>query len=184
MKCEMETKLPPDVTAVLLMGVCGSGKTVIGARLADALAWRYYEGDKFHPPQNVAKMRQGIALSDEDRWPWLARIAQQLDLSLQQGEHAVFSCSALKESYRMRLGVYREGIALVHLHADPELLRERMLKRAAETGHFMPPALLPSQLRTLEAPAAALNVDTARPISEIVELIITSLKLKPLSPHS
>jgi carbohydrate kinase (thermoresistant glucokinase family) len=135
---------------VLLMGVAGSGKTTIGQQLATALEARFEEGDAFHPPANVAKMRRGEALTDADRLPWLHAIAAAIGRADRAGERAVFSCSALKRSYRDILRGASTTLRVVHLAGSEALIRGRL---EARRGHFMPPTLLPSQFRTLEAPA-------------------------------
>jgi gluconokinase len=134
---------------VLLMGVAGCGKTTIGQHLATALDARFEEGDTFHPPANVAKMSRGEALTDADRLPWLHAIAAAIGRADQTGERAVFSCSALKRSYRDILRGASEKLRLVHLAGSEALIRGRL---EARRGHFMPPTLLPSQFRTLETP--------------------------------
>ena len=136
---------------VLLMGGAGCGKTTIGHRLAAALDARFEEGDAFHPPSNVAKMSRGEPLTDEDRLPWLHAIADAIGRADVAGERAVFSCSALKRSYRDILRAASPRLRLVHLAGSEALIRGRL---EARRGHFMPPTLLPSQLRILEAPDA------------------------------
>ena len=131
------------------MGVSGSGKTTIGVELARQLGWPYLEGDDLHPPANVAKMHGGTPLTDEDRWPWLDAIKAWIDARLAEGGHGVVACSALRRAYRERLGVGRNGVAVVFLHAERALLADRLARRK---GHFMPAALLDSQIATLEVP--------------------------------
>jgi gluconokinase len=146
---------------VVLMGVCGSGKTEVGRRLAARLGCDFLDGDDFHPPANVAKMRAGTPLSDADRWPWLDRLAAEIGGRLEAGAGAVVACSALARRYRDRLGLIRPGVVLVHLDGSRDLLAARL---AARQGHFMPPGLLESQLTTLERPGAderAITVDVA-----------------------
>jgi gluconokinase len=148
---------------VLLMGVSGSGKTTIGAQLADALGAAFHEGDAFHPPANVAKMARGEPLTDADRMPWLDAIAAAMARADRAGETAVFACSALRRAYRDILRAACPGLRLVHLSGSETLIRGRL---EARRGHFMPPALLPSQFRTLEPPDPAeqpivLDIDAA-----------------------
>jgi gluconokinase len=131
------------------MGVSGSGKSTTGARLARALGWPFRDADSFHPPANIAKMRRGVALEDEDRWPWLTAIAQWIDARRAAGEAGIVSCSALKRDYRRRLIGEREGVRLVYLKGSEELIADRISRR---TGHFMPSALLHSQFAVLEEP--------------------------------
>ncbi len=135
---------PASDPAIVVMGVSGCGKSSVGAALAAILGLPFREGDALHPPANIAKMSAGEPLDDADRWPWLDRVAAAL------AEGGVVSCSALKRAYRARLraGAGRP-VAFVFLHGDAALLAERMGARA---GHFMPPALLASQLAALEDP--------------------------------
>ncbi len=129
------------------MGVSGSGKSTVGARLARLLNCEFAEGDDFHPPANVAKMASGNALDDADRGPWLEAIGLWLDAELAAGRDAVLTCSALKRSYRDRLR--RPGVRFVYLSVPKQELERRVERR---TGHFMPPSLLASQLADLEPP--------------------------------
>ncbi|WP_344322138.1 gluconokinase [Streptomyces macrosporus] len=127
------------------MGVSGSGKTTVGTALAERLGVPYAEADDFHPPENVAKMASGVPLTDEDRRPWLDAIAGWLE---DRGEGGgVVTCSALRRRYRDRLRRAAPELFFVHLDGSPELIAGRM---AARKGHFMPPALLRSQIETLE----------------------------------
>jgi len=137
----------------VIMGVAGSGKTTIGARLARALDIAFVEGDELHPAENVRRMAAGIPLTDDDRRPWLLAIAARLREAKRAGAGLVVSCSALKRSYRdlLRAGAQAE-VQFVYLKGSPALIAERMAQRR---GHFMPPALLQSQFATLEEPAAA-----------------------------
>jgi len=137
----------------VIMGVAGSGKTTIGAALARALGMPFLEGDELHPPANVQRMAQGIPLTDDDRRPWLLTIAQQLRDAQHAGLGLVVTCSALKRSYRDLLRTAGGGgaaLQFVHLTGDRDIIAERL---AGRRGHFMPPALLDSQLATLEPPA-------------------------------
>ena len=141
----------PGVTppVVLVMGVSGSGKTTVGAMLAANLHWTYAEADDFHPAANVAKMRAGIPLDDEDRWPWLRAIAAWIDERAAAGKPAVVTCSALKRRYRDVLRAGRPQVRLIYLDADRELIAKRL---AARRGHFFPAGLLDSQFAELEPP--------------------------------
>src|SRR5664279_5182023 len=133
---------------VLMMGVCGSGKTTTGKALAESLGWPFFDGDDFHPESNVAKMAAGQPLTDADRWPWIERIAEAMRGVLDRGGNAVFACSALKSAYRQRM--QRVGdVRVVFLHGDAETIGPRL---AARTQHFMPASLLPSQFAALEVP--------------------------------
>ncbi|HET8786138.1 MAG TPA: gluconokinase [Candidatus Limnocylindrales bacterium] len=134
---------------VLVMGVSGSGKSTIAAALAETLGLEMIEGDEQHPPANVAKMEAGIPLTDEDRQPWLARLAGLLMDAHQEGRGTVLACSALRRAYRDRLraAVPADESFIVELEVDAPTLATRM---AARKGHFMPVTLLESQLETLE----------------------------------
>lgn len=157
------------------MGVAGSGKTTVGRRLAQRLGWSFQEGDALHPPENVAKMRDGHPLDDEDRAPWLAAIARRIDDWRENGHSGVITCSALKRQYREIIVGSRPEVRLVFLHGTRELLRERL---AARRGHFMPPSLLDSQLATLEPPGPeenAISVAVDAPVESIVERIVAAL---------
>jgi len=136
---------------LLVMGVSGSGKTTVAKALAEQLGWRFQEGDALHPPENVAKMAAGTPLSDADRWPWLTAIAAVIDGWRAAGVSGIVTCSALKRAYRQVLVGDRADVRLVYLAGSKALIAGRM---AARTGHFMPAALLDSQLATLEPPGA------------------------------
>src|SRR5215469_15025427 len=137
------------MTIAVVMGVSGSGKTTIATGIARAFGWSLLEGDSLHPAANIAKMKSGMPLNDEDRWPWLRAIAAAIDDMRAQGQSAVVACSALKRAYRDVLIGERRDVMLVYLCGDRKLIAARM---AARQGHFMPPALLDSQLATLEEP--------------------------------
>ena len=134
------------------MGVSGSGKSTIADKLAQRLGWTFEDGDRFHPASNVAKMSAGHPLTDEDRWPWLQAIADEIDRVCTAGEHAVIACSALKRAYRDILVHGRERCPhhLSERHAGPD----RRAVSPQRKGHFMPPGLLASQFKTLEPPGA------------------------------
>jgi gluconokinase len=136
---------PHASPVVVVMGVCGTGKSTVGELLAEALGVPYAEADDFHPPANIAKMSAGTPLQDADRWPWLDAIgAWARDRG---GRGGVVSCSALKRAYRDRLRATARRLFFLHLTGDRGLIAERM---AARTDHFMPSGLLDSQLATLE----------------------------------
>ena len=159
------------------MGVSGSGKSTVADALANRLGWRYEDGDRFHPPGNVAKMSAGHPLADEDRLPWLQAIADEIDRVCRQGERAVIACSALKRAYRDILLHGRADVRFVFLKGTQDLIAGRL---AARKGHFMPPDLLASQFRTLEPPAAGehpITVSIDAPVAAIVDDIIRQLKL-------
>ena len=136
-------------TVLVIMGVSGSGKTTVGKALAKRLGWTFQEGDDFHPPANIAKMKAGIPLDDADRAPWLAKVQAWISDQLAKGESGVIACSALKRTYRDVLVDGRDNVILVYLSGSKALIASRL---KARRGHFMPPALLASQLAALEAP--------------------------------
>jgi gluconokinase len=164
-----------DAPRICVMGVSGAGKTVVGALLADALGVAYLDGDELHSAYNVRRMAQGIPLTDEDRRAWLTAIASRLAQAKRSRTGLVVSCSALKRAYRDILRSADAGIQFVHLTGDPALIAQRLSHRA---GHFMPPALLDSQLATLEIPAAeehAWTFDLADTPESIVAQIVVQL---------
>lgn len=134
------------------MGVSGSGKSTLGIELARALRCRFLEGDDFHAPDAIAKMRRGEALSDTDRWPWLDRLGAAIGHAVADEGLVVAACSALRRSYRERLvGAIAAPARFVLLDNDRDELRRRVAHRP---HHYMPPSLLDSQLQTLERPGA------------------------------
>jgi gluconokinase len=153
------------------MGVSGSGKSTIAGNLAARLGWTFEDGDKFHPASNVAKMSAGHPLTDEDRWPWLQAIADEIDRISEAGGHVVIACSALKRAYRNVLVHGRSDVRMVYLDGTRELIAARL---AARKDHFMPPALLDSQFKTLEPPGADENPITVS-IDASVEAIIDAI---------
>lgn len=150
---------------ILVMGVSGSGKTTVGLELARTLGWRFVDADDFHPPANVAKMRAGSPLNDDDRSPWLAALRREIDRGLATDDSLVVACSALKERYRAILNADPARVTIVHLTGDRALLQARLETRP---GHFMNPALLSSQLADLEIPADAIRCDIALSPRDIV----------------
>jgi len=153
---------------IILMGVSGSGKTTIGARLAQALGWPFYDGDQFHPPANIAKMQQGIPLTDADRWPWLHALRAHIETCVHQGVSAVLACSALRQAYREHLSIDEAEVRLVYLKGNYDLIRKRLAQRR---GHFMPPGLLASQFAALEEPEQVVVIDIVHFSDTVVELI-------------
>lgn len=146
---------PPLPTALIVMGVSGSGKSTIGIGLADSLGWDFRDGDAFHPPSNVAKMKSGAPLTDDDRWPWLDAIAAHVAELERGGGHVVIACSALKRAYRDRLRTSGAHLRFVYLAGSFDLIDGRM---KARRDHFMPASLLESQFATLEEPTDDENV--------------------------
>jgi gluconokinase len=164
-------------TVVLLMGVSGSGKSTVGAGLAERLGWTYAEADDFHPPANIEKMSAGLSLNDEDRAPWLAGIGAWIDSKASSGRSAVVTCSGLKRRYRDFLAGGRPQVRLALLDCDRDVLERRM---AARSEHFFPAQLLDSQLRDLELPQRDERVLTVRadqPPDVIVDAIVYGLRL-------
>lgn len=158
------------------MGVTGSGKTTVGTLVAGRLGWDFEEGDSLHPPENVAKMSSGHPLTDDDRWPWLARIGEWFDAERARGRSAVISCSALKRSYRDFLRTGRPDLRFLYLAGSREQIAGRLAQRH---GHFMPPSLLDSQfadLQPLQPDEPGFTVDISGPPEEIAARAIELLK--------
>jgi gluconokinase len=165
--------------ALVVMGVSGSGKSTIADKLAERLAWIYEDGDRFHPASNVAKMSAGQPLTDDDRWPWLQAIADEIDRICAAGKRAVIACSALKRVYRDILVHERDDVRIVYLNGTQQLIADRLSQRK---GHFMPPGLLASQFKTLEPPEQNENpvtVSIDAPVDAVVDDIIRQLGLAP-----
>ncbi len=156
------------------MGVTGSGKTTVGKLLATHLGRPFFDGDDFHNEANVEKMRAGLPLSDEDRWPWLQSLAGKIDEWVASETGAILGCSALKQSYRDLLVGERSEVGLVYLRGSAELISRRLTERVHE---YMPASLLTSQFETLEEPRHACTVDIAPPSEEIVREIAMRLEL-------
>jgi carbohydrate kinase (thermoresistant glucokinase family) len=169
--------LSPSPAAIVVMGVCGSGETAVGERLARRLGWRFRDADNCHPPENVRKMNSGHPLDDADREPWLARLATALADAVARDEPVVLACSALKRAYREPLGLPDAAIRLVHLAGPRSVLQKRVEQRA---GHFMPAALLDSQLATLKPPTSAelpIVIDVSAALKATDEQITAALGL-------
>jgi gluconokinase len=160
---------------ILIMGIAGAGKTTIGRELAAALGWRFCDGDEFHSPDSIEKLRRNIPLTDEDRRPWLARLHAAIGHWIARGESAVLAASVLRASYRRAvLSGHREHVRLVYLKADRRLLQQRLAQRA---GHFVGEALLASQWDILEEPSDALVVDAGQPSAVIIAQIRSALNV-------
>ena len=160
------------------MGVSGSGKTTVGERLAKELGFELIEGDDYHPPANVAKMADGIPLTDEDRRPWLRTLAELLADRHGRGQGTILACSALRRSYRdiLRSAVPDDASFFILLEADEKTLRSRMKSRK---GHYMPPALLDSQLATLEpleGDEPGVTLDATQPLDIVVDEALSALR--------
>ena len=140
-----------------------------GEALARELGWRFLDADDFHPPENVAKMKAGVPLTDADRWPWLAR----LNRLLKDEQNAVLACSALKQSYRERLAQGIADFSIVYLHGSFELISRRMAERR---HRYMPASLLQSQFTTLEAPGDAVAVEVSGSAQDAVAAALARLE--------
>lgn len=161
-------------TAVVVMGVSGSGKTTVAEILARRLGWREAEADDFHPAANVAKMHDGIPLTDADRGPWLIALRDWIDAA---PGSVIMTCSALKRSYRDVLRTANARVEFLHLDGDHEVIRRRI---TARKGHFMPPSLLDSQFATLEPlqpDEAGVVVDVEGDPEEMADTAIQELHL-------
>lgn len=160
---------------IVVMGISGCGKTTVGRLLAERLDWPFVEGDDYHPPENVAKMASGHPLTDEDRWPWLHRLAEAMGQWAGQGQNTVVSCSALRRGYRALLRTGAPDVRFVYLEGALDLVRGRMAHRE---GHFMPLALIDSQAATLEDPTGepgVITVNVGGAPESIVDRIVAAL---------
>src|SRR6058998_2653193 len=161
---------------VIIFGVSGAGKTTIGKLLADELGWRFYEADDFHSQANIEKMRRGIPLTDEDRWPWLDSLREQIKRCVEARQNAVLACSALKRAYREHLRVSEE-VKFVFLRGDYAPIAKQLHRRR---GHFMNLVLLRSQFADLEEPKPdedVVTIELGRTPQEIVDEIKMKLYL-------
>jgi gluconokinase len=162
-----------NVRAYVIMGVSGCGKTLIGEAVARHLGLAFVEGDVLHPQSNIAKMSEGVPLTDDDRFPWLDIIGGEIAAAVEAGRGIVVSCSALKKIYRDRLRAFALGrMTFVFLHGSEAVLASRL---GVRKGHFMPASLLMSQLATLEDPTGedgVLGVDISRTQAEVIETAI------------
>jgi gluconokinase len=158
---------------MIVMGVTGAGKTTVGRLLASELNWDFADADDFHPVVNVEKMRRGIALSDDDRGPWLERLRSAITRWIGEGKNVVLACSALKRSYRQQLAVGAE-VRFVYLKGSSQLIAERLRARA---GHFAGEAILAGQFADLEEPQDAVKVEIGPAPEQIVRQIRERLGL-------
>ena len=168
------------------MGVSGVGKSTVAKGLSTLLGWTYAEGDAFHPEANVAKMRAGTPLDDDDRWPWLRSIGAWMDGQVAAGEPSVVTCSALRRAYRDLLREGRPEVVFCHLIAGEELVTDRVGRRS---DHFMPASLLRSQYDTLEpldADEPGVDVPVDGSAAEVLQRAVEALDLPgpPASPAS
>ena len=159
----------------IVMGVAGCGKTTVGKSLAKHLGWGFYDADNFHPPENIAKMANGIPLNDADRSLWLISLHILISSSLIQNRPGVLACSALKESYRQQILADNDGAQIVFLNGNDGLIWSRLSMRE---DHYMKPQMLRSQFETLEEPTNAWTVEISRSVNDIVEEILIGLKMK------
>lgn len=167
------SSVPP---AIVVMGVAGCGKSAVGTMLATALGAVFIEGDRLHPPENVARMASGEPLTDQLREGWLDAIGERIAASVKSGQGVVAACSALKRSYRERLTGFCPAIVFVYLEIDAATARRRVGNRK---GHFMPASLVDSQFAILEPPASderALTLDATRPIGELVAVSVRQIR--------
>lgn len=154
------------------MGVSGVGKTTVGCALAQRLGWRFIEGDDFHSPENQRVMGRGVPLTDNERWPWLQAISQEIKRLIILDANAVVACSALKQKYRELLDA--EDVRFIFLKASEITLRNRLRNRS---GHFFDPRLLQSQLDALEEPVDGRAISAEQPVAAIVSQIEHALRL-------
>lgn len=164
-------------SVLILMGVSGCGKSTVAAILASRLGWPFEEGDALHPQANIEKMAAGHPLTDADRGPWLAKVADWIDERLDAGENGLITCSALKRSYRDLINRRGSGLMFVFLAGSKETIAARL---AARHGHFMRASLLDSQFADLEEPATdepAIRVDIGPPAAKIAEQIMEDFEL-------
>lgn len=159
--------------AIVVMGVSGSGKTTVGRLLAQRLDWEFADADSFHSATNISKMREGIPLTDADRWPWLETLRRLIVERLDQGKSLVLACSALKDEYRRALTGGDERVSFAYLKGSRELILSRLEGRS---GHYMKPDLLESQFQALEEPNDALILDVGRPPGELVAQVARQVR--------
>ncbi|WP_261817656.1 gluconokinase [Vibrio gallicus] len=164
-----------DTAVFIIMGVSSTGKSTVGSMLATQGGFKFIDGDDLHPRENVLKMSGGEALNDEDRAPWLERIRDAAFSMQMKNENGVIVCSALKKAYRDKIREGNDNVVFLHLHANKEIIAERMENRE---GHFMPTDLLHNQFATLEIPtieeAKTHQIDVANDIEQVVLDCITA----------
>lgn len=162
---------------LVFMGVSGCGKTRVAAILTGRLGWPFEEGDALHPQSNIEKMKAGHPLRDDDRWPWLEKVAEWVEARLDAGENGLITCSALKRSYRDIINRRGSGVVFVFLAGSKETIAARL---AARHGHFMPPSMLDSQFADLEEPTSdepEIRVDVGPTAGVIAQGILEELGL-------
>ena len=169
---------------LIVMGVSGSGKTTMAAALSERMGLDMVDGDDFHLPESVAKMRSGIALQDADRWPWLDRIGNYLAECTKQSHGRVVACSALRRTYRDRIRAHVGEVSFLFLQGDYSLIEQRMRERA---GHYMQADLLESQFQTLETPgpdeADVITLDIDTPLAALIDQSVLALRTLAQCPH-
>ena len=158
---------------VVIMGVSGCGKTTVGQLYAQSHGWKFLDADDYHSPQNIAKMREGVPLQDEDRWPWLDRLNALLKEVSSGNKSCVLACSALKQRYRDRIARDLPGLRWVYLKGSFHLIEARL---KARKGHYMKAGLLESQFAALEEPGNAITLDIAPSPAELVERLGAALR--------
>ena len=161
-----------NAKAIIVMGVSGSGKSTVGEKLAETLGWVYFDGDDYHPPENIAKMSAGNPLNDDDRAPWLAILRDLINVHVRAGRPMVLACSALKQRYRDQLLKDNPATKIVYLKGGFELIWERM---QARDNHYMRPEMLQSQFDALEEPADVITVPIDLSTEAQIQQIIRAL---------
>lgn len=154
---------------IIVMGVAGCGKTTVGKALAKYWGWKFYDADDFHPPESIAKMTNGIPLNDSDRALWLASLHHLISSCVKAKYSGVLACSALKERYRQQLLEGNQGLQIVYLKGNYDLIWSRL---SARQDHYMKPHMLQSQFEALEEPTNALSIDVSVPVDEVIQTIL------------
>lgn len=169
----MQEQARPAATVLIVMGVSGAGKTTVGIELARRLGWSFEDADTHHLPENIAKMRAGVPLTDFDRKIWLDALAALIERAISSGTPLVLACSALKRRYRAALGLGRPEVGFVYLLIEPDLVEQRLRRRVS---HFMPHTLLSTQLQALEDPAGEENVVTVDARMSVENIVSDALR--------
>jgi len=169
----------PTPLALILMGVSGCGKTSVGEKLSQWLGWPFYDGDDYHPFENITKIAKGVPLDDQDRKPWLKILNKLIHHHLMEGDSMLLACSALKKGYRDQLAQGNPNTIFVYLKGDFDLIFSRMQNRP---GHYMEVNMLRSQFEALEEPVDALVIDINQNLDSIAGEIIRDLNIKASPP--
>ncbi len=159
---------------VILIGASGAGKTTVGGILALRLGWSFHDADDLHPQHNIEKMRRGMALTDDDRRPWLGAVRELVERCLAENRNAVIACSALKQAYRDLINPDPARVRFVYLKGSKELIAQRMARRR---DHFFNPHLLQSQFDALEEPRDAITADISGTPEQIADSLVAVLRL-------